>query len=79
MTFSDNSISFLQALGILFIGLKLTGNIDWQWWWVLSPLWLRYTGIILFWLFVDSIIKEWKQRTEADLIKMAEAEDTTKH
>lgn len=24
----------------LFVGLKLTGNIDWSWLWVLSPLWL---------------------------------------
>ena len=24
-------------LTILFIGLKLTGHIDWSWWWVLSP------------------------------------------
>lgn len=30
---------------ILFIGLKLTGFIDWSWWWVLSPLWVC---IILF-------------------------------
>lgn len=24
---------------VLFIGLKLTGNIAWSWLWVLSPLW----------------------------------------
>jgi len=23
----------------LFIGLKLTAQIDWSWWWVLAPLW----------------------------------------
>jgi hypothetical protein len=32
-------ISFCGMLGILFIGLKLTGYIDWSWLWVLSPLW----------------------------------------
>jgi len=70
-TFWHNSpISFLQALGLLFIGLKMTGYIDWQWWWVLSPLWLRYTGIILFWLFVDSMMKEWHQRTLTTLKEM---------
>lgn len=26
-------------LGVLFIALKLTGVIDWSWWWVLAPLW----------------------------------------
>lgn len=33
-------VSFPALLTILFIGLKLTGYIDWSWWWVLSPLWL---------------------------------------
>ena len=26
-------------LGTLFIGLKLTGHIDWAWGWVLTPIW----------------------------------------
>lgn len=29
---------FLGALGLLFIGLKLSGHIDWDWLLVLSPL-----------------------------------------
>lgn len=29
---------FLGLLTILFIGLKLTGFIDWSWWLVLLPL-----------------------------------------
>jgi hypothetical protein len=37
---------FLGLLTLLFVGLKLTGNIDWSWWWVLSPLWLP-TAIML--------------------------------
>ena len=42
---SDNSsksggIGFVGVLTILFIGLKLTGNIAWSWWWVLSPIWI---------------------------------------
>lgn len=42
MSSSSNSggIGFVGLLTILFIGLKLTGYIDWSWWWVLSPLWL---------------------------------------
>lgn len=24
----------------VFLTLKLTGNIDWSWWWVLGPLWI---------------------------------------
>ena len=31
---------FLPLLTILFIGLKLTGYINWSWWWVLAPIWI---------------------------------------
>jgi hypothetical protein len=30
----------LTVLFVVFLVLKLTGNIDWSWWWVTSPLWL---------------------------------------
>ena len=26
----------------LFVGLKLTGYIDWSWWWVVSPIWMPF-------------------------------------
>lgn len=32
-----------QIIGLIFLVflvLKLTGVIDWSWWWVTSPLWL---------------------------------------
>ncbi len=32
---------FQSLLLLLFIGLKLTGHIDWSWVWVLSPFWIR--------------------------------------
>lgn len=32
-----------ELLFLLFLGLKLTGNIDWSWWWVFAPIW----GIML--------------------------------
>lgn len=42
-------IGFLSLLGILFIGLKLTGFIAWSWWLVLLPL---YGGFVLFFVIV---------------------------
>ena len=42
---SSGGIGFAGMLTILFIGLKITGNLDWSWWWVLSPLWI---GLALF-------------------------------
>ena len=32
-------MTFPTALGLLFIGLKLAGFINWSWIWVLSPFW----------------------------------------
>lgn len=37
---------FFPALTIVFIVLKLTGQIDWSWWMVLSPLWLPLALIL---------------------------------
>jgi uncharacterized protein (DUF983 family) len=39
-TSSSSGIGFPGLLTVLFIGLKLTGFINWSWWWVLSPLWI---------------------------------------
>jgi len=36
---SYNGIGFGGLLTILFIGLKLTGQVDWDWIWVVAPLW----------------------------------------
>lgn len=47
-------LTFPMALALLFIGLKLTHNIDWEWLWVLSPIWipvaacLSFAGLCLF-------------------------------
>lgn len=35
-------------LGLLFIGLKLSGHITWSWLWVLSPFWIPIAFIIAF-------------------------------
>ncbi|TCP88946.1 transmembrane Fragile-X-F protein [Rhizobium sp. PP-CC-2G-626] len=50
---SGGGIGFAGLLTILFIGLKLTGHIDWSWWWVLSPLWI---SAILFLVAVAVIL-----------------------
>ena len=31
-----------NLLTILFVGLKLTKHIDWNWWWVLAPTWIPW-------------------------------------
>lgn len=42
-----SNITILDLLGTLFIGLKLTGNITWSWVWVLLPLWLPISVVLL--------------------------------
>lgn len=37
---TSNGIGFGTVLFLVFLVLKLTGNIDWSWWWVTSPLWI---------------------------------------
>lgn len=32
--------SGFTLLGVLFVGLKLTGHITWPWVWVLAPFWI---------------------------------------
>ncbi|MFJ3487764.1 hypothetical protein ACIPL1_30705 [Pseudomonas sp. NPDC090202] len=46
----------LGALGILFVGLKLCGVIDWSWLWVTAPFWI---GIALFALFMAVLGVAW--------------------
>ena len=38
-TSSSGGIGVFGLLGVLFVGLKLTGFIDWSWWWVTAPFW----------------------------------------
>ena len=48
-------VSLTTLLTVLFVGLKLTGYIDWSWIWVLSPLWITailYVAILVFFLII---------------------------
>lgn len=37
---ASGGTSISGLLGVLFVGLKLTGFINWPWLWVLSPFWI---------------------------------------
>lgn len=52
---SSGGIGFVGLLTILFIGLKLTGYIDWTWVWVLSPIWISASIVTAFLLIVGII------------------------
>jgi hypothetical protein len=45
---TSSGLGLGSVLFIVFLVLKLTGNIDWSWWWVTSPLWIPLTlGVII--------------------------------
>ena len=36
----ETGIGLGTILFVVFLILKLTGYIDWSWWWVTAPLWI---------------------------------------
>jgi hypothetical protein len=54
---NSGGIGFAGLLTIVFITLKLTGYIDWSWWWVLAPLWIPIVLVLLFILTFIAIAK----------------------
>jgi hypothetical protein len=38
--------SLSTVLFLIFLVLKLTGAINWSWWWVTSPLWIPFALIV---------------------------------
>ncbi len=54
---SNSGLSLTAVLFIVFLVLKLTGNIDWSWWWVTSPLWIPFAILLgLFFIVVLLIV-----------------------
>lgn len=59
MSNNCGGIGVLSLLGVLFVGLKLTGYIDWSWWHVTMSFWI---GILISFtiLFILALITpEW--------------------
>jgi hypothetical protein len=54
---SSSSVGFGGLLTLIFIVLKLTHYIDWDWIWVLSPLWIPVLLILA--IFVIFLIIAW--------------------
>ena len=58
----SGGIGFCGTLTIVFIVLRLTNVIDWEWWWVLAPLWVPLAIVLLvvviaaiYYLIVDGL------------------------
>ena len=57
---SGGGVGVLGLLGVAFVVLKLTGYIDWSWWWVTAPFW---GGVVLMIgvLFLIAVISSMKK------------------
>ncbi|MEE0740872.1 MAG: helix-turn-helix domain-containing protein [Emergencia sp.] len=63
-TIRNEGMGFCSGLTLVFITLKLTGNIDWSWSWVFAPVWMTVCGVILLMMVVllFSWLKEKRQK-----------------
>lgn len=61
---SSGGVGFAGLLTIVLIALKLTGYIDWDWVWVVAPLWISCIafGVIFaaafVLLFIVALLKD---------------------
>lgn len=57
-------IGLMGVLFVVFVTLKLTGNIDWSWWWVSAPLWfvpvviLAFCGVGLLFITLNHLVSK---------------------
>lgn len=51
----ETGIGLGGILFVVFLILKLTGYIDWSWWWVTAPLWIPFAIAMIFLVFILAV------------------------
>lgn len=69
---SNKGLSLSSFLTILFIILKLTGVIDWSWFWVLSPAIIPLLLAIIIVGVAMKVIEHLKEEDYISIIKQIE-------
>lgn len=56
---AGGGIGIGTAFTLLFVGLKLTGYIEWSWLWVLAPLWgpIAFVAVVIVIYVLCMLIK----------------------
>ena len=54
-TTQTGGVGVLGLLGVLFVGLKLGGVIDWSWWYVTMPFWIGFAIVAVILAFLGVI------------------------
>lgn len=44
---TSSGIGLCTILFLIFLVLKLTGYINWSWWWVTAPLWIGWAIVLV--------------------------------
>ena len=57
----SNGMGFTGVLLTIFIVLKLTGTIQWSWFWVMSPMWIASSLGILIILVATMLVLVFKK------------------
>ncbi|MCY4303432.1 MAG: hypothetical protein OXC62_01390 [Aestuariivita sp.] len=52
------NLTFMTALFLIFLVLKLTEIITWSWWWVTAPIWLPPAIISPIFALIIFVIKK---------------------
>lgn len=47
---------FASMLTLIFITLKLIGQISWSWWWIISPLWISAAVALFIFIMFFTLI-----------------------
>jgi hypothetical protein len=72
---SSGGIGVAGLLGVVFITLKLTHNIDWSWWWVLAPFWIPGAFVLALLAIVGVVAGAVKLIDKSDEKKIAKARE----
>lgn len=51
-TTCTSGLTLCQVLFIVFLVLKLTGQITWSWWWVTAPIWIPFSISLVFLMII---------------------------
>ena len=58
---------FFEMMFLMFLGLKISGLIDWSWWWVFAPVWVPAVIVVLGIgiLFIAAVVIDRLQKKES--------------
>lgn len=52
---SSKGLGLFDVLAVVFIVLKLIGVIDWNWWWVLAPVWIPVIIVVIAYIVISIV------------------------